>query len=76
MNSVIAYKQFGLREGLAELLAPEIKNMDAFKASIEKTAQNFRNMFGHDKSCHDKTHDKYERDGHSKGHDKSEGGSC
>ena len=34
MNSVIAYKQFSLGEGLAELFAPEIKNLETFKKSL------------------------------------------
>lgn len=73
MNSVIAYKQSSLREGLAELLAPEIINLDAFKSFIAKSAMSFRSTFGYDKECHDKTHDRYERDGHDKGHERSTG---
>lgn len=49
MNSVIAYKQLSLGEGLAELFAPEIKNLEAFKASVVNSAKNFRNLFGYDK---------------------------
>ena len=67
MNSVIAYKQFSLGEGLAELFAPEIKNLEAFKASVVASAKNFRSMFGvneWDQVCHDKTtHEKGCTDG-------------
>ena len=48
MNSVIAYKQFSLGEGLAELFAPEIKNLEAFKASVVDSAMKVRSLFGHD----------------------------
>ena len=47
MNSVIAYKQFSLGEGLAELFAPEIKNLEAFKASVVASAKNIRSMIGY-----------------------------
>lgn len=58
MNNVIAYKQFSLGEGLAELFAPEIKNLEAFKASIVASAKNFRSYFGpgFDQTCHNETH--------------------
>lgn len=58
MNSVIAYKQFSLGEGLAELFAPEINNLKAFKASVAESAKNFRNMFGvgFDQTCHRETY--------------------
>ena len=54
MNNVIAYKQFSLGEGLAELFAPEIKNLEAFKASVVASAKNFRSMFGvgFDQTCY------------------------
>lgn len=57
MNNVIAYKQFSLGEGLADLFASEVKNFEAFKASIVDSAKNFRQMFGDgdfDKTCHDR----------------------
>lgn len=56
MNSVITYKQFSLGEGLADLFAPEIKNLEAFKASVVASAEKFRNMFGGgwEQVCHDK----------------------
>ncbi len=69
MNSVIAYKQFSLGEGLAELFAPEIKNLEAFKASVVASAKSFCSTFGYDR-CYDKN--KYEKDDWSKetGHEK------
>lgn len=59
MNSVLAYKQLSLGEGLAELFAPEIKNLEAFKASVITKAKNFRFLFGDrdfDQTCHNNTH--------------------
>lgn len=75
MNSVIAYKQLSLREGLAELLAPEIINMGAFKSIVEKSVMNFRSIFGHDES-YERSHEKdtYNRSGHGLSYERSSGG--
>lgn len=53
MNSVIAYKQLSLGEGLAELFAPEIKNLEAFKASVVNSTKKFCSLFGHDQCTWD-----------------------
>lgn len=53
MNSVLAYKQLSLGEGLAELFAPEIKNLEAFKASVVFSVKKFRNLFGYDQCTWD-----------------------
>ena len=58
MNSVIAYKQFSLGEGLADLFASEVRNFEAFKASLISSAKNFRQLFepsDWEQVCHDKT---------------------
>lgn len=47
MNSVLAYKQLSLGEGLADLFASEIKNLEAFKASVVDSAKAFRTLFGY-----------------------------
>lgn len=48
MNSVLAYKQFCLGEGLADLFASEIKNFEAFKASLSTKVKMLRDSFGYD----------------------------
>ena len=60
INSVINIKIFSLGEGLAELFAPEIKNLEAFKASVQADAKCFLNMFlgGHEKT---EGYDKFEK---------------
>lgn len=58
MNSVLAYKQLSLGEGLADLFASEIKNFEAFKAKVVASANSFRQMFGSgdfDQTCFDKS---------------------
>jgi len=69
MNSVIAYKQFSLGEGLAELFAPEIKNLEAFKASLVTSTKGIRSMFGYSECYTDnwKDNDSWkERSGYKK----------
>lgn len=66
MNSVIVYKQFSLGEGLADLFAPEIRNLEAFKASVASTTKKFCSTFGYGKCKDWKDNDSwkqtYERD--------------
>ena len=69
MNSVIAYKQFGLGEGLAELFSSEIKDLKSFKASIIASAKHFCDMFGYSECYKDNWSDNTtwkEKTGHSK----------
>lgn len=48
MNNVVAYKQFGLGEGLADLFASEVKNFGAFKASLASKVKMFRDTLGYE----------------------------
>ena len=48
MNSVLAYKQFCLGEGLADLFAYEIKNFEAFKASLSSKVKMLRDSLGYE----------------------------
>lgn len=48
MNSVLAYKQFSLGEGLADLFATEIKNFEAFKVSLSSRVKLFWNSLGYE----------------------------
>lgn len=48
MNSVLAYKQFCLGEGLADLFASEIKNFEAFKASLSTKVKMLPDSFGYE----------------------------
>lgn len=62
MNSVIAYKQFSLGEGLAELFAQEIKNLETFKKSLGLAFKNqSRFIWGYDKT--ETGHDKWDKTG-------------
>lgn len=59
MNSVIAYKKLSLGEGLADLFAYEIKNLEAFKASVRASVENLRSYLGCNdwsETCHRETY--------------------
>ena len=58
MNSVIAYKQFSLGEGLADLFASEIKNLETFKASVTNSAKDIRALFGFNQCFSESTYDR------------------